>query len=103
MKDSRTLEQKNGQDGTCPTVIVKGAKGGTMIINAHDYNEETHGKILKAQDAAPPAEKEAPNVEPVDWTKRTVADMKDYLADKGVAFDTSARKDDLIALCVANP
>lgn len=102
-EDTRTPEQKQGQNGSCPTVVVKLRDGGGEVtINAHDYNPDKHGKVIRENDATE-VDPGAGNVEvakPTDWAKKTVAEMKDILADKGVAFDTDARKDDLIALCV---
>lgn len=106
-EDQRNDEQKRGADGTCATVKLKDGR----IINAHEYNAEKHGPYAEHREASGPATQEeqkatlaeAPKGTPVDWTKKTVPELKEHLADKGISFDTSAKKDDLVALCVANP
>lgn len=105
-EDKRNEEQKRGADGTCATVVLK---NGT-VINAHDYNAEKHGPYAEHREASSPASQEeqkstladVKTVTATDWTKKTVPELKEHLADKGVSFDTSAKKDDLVALCVAN-
>ena len=107
MKDVRTDEQVKGQDGTCATVLVKAKDGGTMRINAHEYDEETHGKIVKkeapgegAADVKPPA----PTGDgKVNWKSKTKDELIAHLTEKNVAYNTDANKAELVALCEANP
>ena len=111
--DRRTDEQKMGQDGTCATVVIKDKAGNKVRINAHEYDESKHGKALAHEDAAEVAPAVVVNGTTVkvpeqsgtdvDFTKMKKDQLKDHLADKGVAFDTDATKDELVALCVANP
>jgi hypothetical protein len=99
-EDKRSYDQQRGQDGRCETVTTKAG----VIVNAHEYNEKTHGPLAEGPKVtevatAPPAGGNG-DPKPVAWDKKTKEELKDALADAGVAFDVDAKKDDLIALCV---
>lgn len=41
--------------------------------------------------------------DPVDWSKKTIAEISEHLEQKKVDFDPKAKKDELVALAAANP
>lgn len=105
--DKRNEFQQKGQDGTCETVTLESG----VVVNAHEYDEEVHGPVKKVNKPAPPASDDeqkkaaaqASGTANVDWSRKTVPELKDHLAGKGLSFDTNAKKDDLVKLCEANP
>lgn len=99
MKDLRTEDQKKGQDGTCATVTVKGADGKPMVINAHDYDEDTHGEILKPVKAAAKAAEATESSN--GFKSKTKAELVAHLDEKKFKGEYSMEntKDELVALC----
>lgn len=96
-----TAEQLKGQNGTCPTIQVKMKDGGaTVTINAHDFDEEVHTRITKKKDDDSGEASNAGSRGSPDFTSYTVAELKEHLEAKGVAFSKDDRKDDLVALAV---
>lgn len=106
-QDKRNEFQQKGQDGTCATVTLESG----VVMNAHEYDEEAHGPVKKANSAATPASDDeqkkaaaqAAGNAKADWSKKSMPELKDHLAGKGISFDTNAKKDELAKLCEANP
>lgn len=93
MKHALTPEQLKGQDGKCETVLVKADnEDGYAAINKHDLTEEH--ELFKGKVATKPKD--------VDFASMKVADLKAHLDAKEVDYG-DAKKDELVALCVANP
>lgn len=110
-KGSRTVEQNKGQDGKCAVVYVRVAKSednptGLVRYDAHAELPEG-AKTVDAKTAEKELAEHAPEEKPkavpdVDFASKTVVQLRVHLTNKGIEFG-DAKKDELVALCVANP
>lgn len=92
--DPTTAEMRKGAHGVYETVTVEGP-GGPMRINAHEYDEEEHGKQLEQPKGRSGGSRKAKKAELEDMTKEEI--MKE-LDKQGVEYPSHATKDELVKL-----
>lgn len=87
--------QSKGQDGTSPTVTVKGADGKPVRINKSDYDEEEHGAVLEDSEA-PAKGARGKRAKAQDYDSLTKEELQEKLDKAGVDYTTADTKDELI-------